>query len=168
MKFKIYVTDAVNATRTIVAHYRVSNGLSFYEDHDELYWNITGNDWDEAVEMFRQLFPCRRARPEYMRWHIRSLRAKKQDAKVTVTGTLVDVQMQRTLEFHEGVSVVVGWDKGFVRAPTKTKLYFRFLRSNWPFVVPVIVFFAMFWLWYTKGRDPRETPLRCKMNRRTA
>jgi uncharacterized membrane protein len=160
LKFKIYVPNAVNATRTIVVHYRVSNGLSFYEDHGELYWNITGNDWDEPVGNASAMISLPAGTTGiHALAYTGTYGAKSQDAKVTTTGTLVEVQMQRTLEFHEGVTVVVGWDKGFVRAPTKSEIFFRFLRSNWPFVVPVIAFFAMFWFWYMKGRDPRRNAI---------
>jgi len=160
LKFKIYVPDAVNATRTIVVHYRVSNGLSFYEDHDELYWNITGNDWDEPVGNVSSTIslPAGTAGIHAVAYS-GTYGSKEQDAKVTVDGTLVELKMQRTLEFHEGVSIVVGWDKGFVRAPTKSEMVFRFLRSNWPFVVPIITLFVMFWFWYMKGRDPRRNAI---------
>jgi uncharacterized membrane protein YgcG len=160
LKFKIYVPNAVNATRTIVVHYRVSNGLSFYEDHDELYWNITGNDWDEPVGNASAMISLPAGTTGiHALAYTGTYSAKSQDAKVTTAGTLVEVQMQRTLEFHEGVTVVVGWDKGFVRAPTKSEIFFRFLRSNWPFVVPIIAFFVMFWFWYMKGRDPRRNAI---------
>jgi hypothetical protein len=160
LKFKIYVPDAVDATRTIVVHYRVSNGLSFYEDHDELYWNITGNDWDEAVGNASAMISLPAGTTGiHAVAYSGTYGAKLQDAKVTTLGTLVELKMQRTLEFHEGVSVVVGWDKGFVRAPTKSEIIFRFLRSNWPFLGPIIIFFVMLWLWYTKGRDPRRNAI---------
>ncbi|MGH9593349.1 MAG: DUF2207 domain-containing protein, partial [Bryobacteraceae bacterium] len=46
LTLKIYVQDANDATRTIVLHYRVTNALRFFDDHDELYWNVTGDEWD--------------------------------------------------------------------------------------------------------------------------
>jgi hypothetical protein len=39
--FKIFIPSASDATRTIVLRYTVANGLRFFEDHDELYWNVT-------------------------------------------------------------------------------------------------------------------------------
>jgi uncharacterized membrane protein YgcG len=157
LKFKIYVPDAVDATRTIVLHYRVSDALTFFEDHDELYWNITGNDWDEPVGNVSAVItlPAGTTGLHALAF-TGTYGSKSEDARVQTLGTLVEVQMRRTLEFHEGVSVVVGWDKGFVRARTKTEIALRFLRSNWPFVIPIITLFVMFWLWYLKGRDPRR------------
>ena len=50
VKYKIWVPGAENATRTVVLRYRAKNGLRFFEDHDELYWNVTGDEWDVPIE----------------------------------------------------------------------------------------------------------------------
>jgi hypothetical protein len=47
---KIWIPGATDATRTFVLKYRVRNGLKFFEDHDELYWNVTGDEWDVPIE----------------------------------------------------------------------------------------------------------------------
>ncbi len=156
LKFKIYVPDAVDATHTIVLHYRVSDGLRFFEDHDELYWNITGNDWDVPVgSASAQIILPAGTTGLHALAFTGSYGSRSQDAKVEIAGALVNVEMLRTLEFHEGLTVVVGWDKGFVRAPTKSEIFDRFLLSNWPLFVPFIVLIVMFLLWYARGRDPR-------------
>src|SRR4029077_16931800 len=49
LKWKIYVDDATDVDRTIQLHYQVRNGLKFFEDHDELYWTVTGDEWDVPV-----------------------------------------------------------------------------------------------------------------------
>lgn len=67
--------------------------------------------------------------------------------------------MRRPLAFHEGLTAVVGWDKGIVREPGALARAALFLRSNWLFAVPLGVFGVMFWLWYTRGRDPRLRPI---------
>jgi uncharacterized membrane protein YgcG len=68
----------------------------------------------------------------------------------------VDVHTLHPLEFREGLTVVVGWDKGLVHAPTQSEQVTQFLASNWPLFAPALAFLAMFWLWFTRGRDPRE------------
>jgi len=163
LKYKIYVSNAVDATRTIALHYRVSDALRFFEDHDELYWNITGNDWDEPIENASGtiMLPVGTTGLHALAF-TGSYGSKSQDAKVETLGTLVNVEMRRTLEFHEGLTVVVGWDKGVVHAPTTSDTVFRFFRSNWPLGIPIVAFFVMFWLWYTKGRDPRRKPITVK------
>jgi len=163
LKYKIYVPGAEDATRTIVLHYRVSDALRFFEDHDELYWNITGNDWDEPIENASAMIelPAGTTGLHALAF-TGTYGSKSQDAKVEILGTLVNVRMLRTLEFREGLTVVVGWDKGVVRAPTTTDKIIRFFRSNWPLGIPVVAFVVMFYLWYTKGRDPRRKPITVK------
>ncbi len=160
LKWKIYVDDATDAVRTIVLHYRVSNGLKYFEDHDELYWNVTGDEWDVPVgnASAQVLLP-----PGVT--GIRALEftgaygSRAQNADVTTSENSVSVSMLRPLAFHEGLTVVVGWDKGFVKEPGTSDLVSQFLASNWPIFFPVPIFLFMFWLWYARGRDPRVGPV---------
>src|ERR1039457_6335099 len=52
---KIYIPNAVDATRTVEIAYRVRNGTRFFDSndldsHDEFYWNVTGNDWQVPID----------------------------------------------------------------------------------------------------------------------
>ncbi len=49
LKYKIWVPGANNTTRTVILKYQVKNGLKFFEDHDELYWNVTGDEWEVPI-----------------------------------------------------------------------------------------------------------------------
>jgi len=160
LKWKIFVDDANDAVRTIVLHYRVTDGLKYFEDHDELYWNVTGDEWDVPIEnaSAQILLPP----------HTTGIRAteftgshgsRAQNADVTTSENSVEVSMLRPLGFHEGLTAVIGWDKGFVTPPTTSDLVNQFLESNWPLFLPIPVFIFMFWLWYTRGRDPRVGPI---------
>jgi hypothetical protein len=52
-KVKIWVPGARDTTRTVILRYRVKNGLRFFEEHDELYWNVTGDEWEVPIESAR-------------------------------------------------------------------------------------------------------------------
>jgi len=156
LELRIFVPNAADAVRTISLHYRVRNGLRFFEDHDELYWNVTGNGWDVPIEFASAHITLPAA--------VSGLRAstftgvygsRAQDSEVDVLGSNVDVKTARSLTFHEGLTVVAGWDKGLVREPGSTEKVSQFLESNWPLFVPVIALALMAWLWYTRGREPR-------------
>lgn len=56
----------------------------------------------------------------------------------------------------EGMTIVVGWEKGVVRAPSrwKTVLFGLNLAENWVFAAPLMAFGYMLTLWYRKGKDP--------------
>jgi uncharacterized membrane protein len=160
LKWKIYVDDATNAVRTITLHYRVSNGLKFFEDHDELYWNVTGDEWDVPLENVSAeiLLPSGVTGIRTAEF-TGSYGSRAQNAEATTSDNRVEISVTRPLSFHEGLTAVVAWDKGFVTEPGTSEKIQQFLASNWPIFFPIPVFLFMFWLWYTRGRDPRVGPV---------
>jgi len=160
LKYKIYVPGAENATRTVILHYRARNGLRFFADHDELYWNITGDEWEVPIEAVRARIELpSKATGVRATGFNGAYGSTAQDARVAIEGTSLLVTMPQPLGFREGVTVVVGWDKGAVPEPTATDRVLGFLASNWPLALPIPVFFAMFALWRRLGRDPEELPI---------
>ncbi len=160
LKWKIYVDDATDVDRTIRLHYQVRNGLKFFEDHDELYWNVTGDEWDVPVgNASAQVLLPPGVTGVRTNEFTGSYGSRAQNADVTASENTVEVSMLQPLSFHEGLTVVVGWDKGFVKEPGTSDLINQFLASNWPIFLPIPVFLIMFWLWYTRGRDPRAGPV---------
>ena len=157
VQFKIYVPDPDNSTRTIMLHYRALNALRFFDDHDELYWNVTGDEWDAPIQAASaeiQLPPG--VTGLHAVAYTGSFGSRAQDAQVEIKGDTVEIHTTQALGFHEGLTVVAGWDKGFVHAPGTLEKTWLFLRSNWPFFLPVLAGLAMFWLWWTRGRDPER------------
>jgi uncharacterized membrane protein len=81
------------------------------------------------------------------------------DAEIDIAGNGVEVRTTAPLPYHAGLTVAVAIDKGAIREPTAADIIGRFLRSNWPLLLPVGVFCLMFYLWWTRGRDPRLRPI---------
>lgn len=160
LKLKIYIPGAEDNTRTIVIHYRVRDGLKFFEDHDELYWNITGDEWEVPILQAgaRILLP-EGASGIRATAFTGAYGSREQNASVEIVGVAVEARMLRPLSFREGLTLVAGWDKGVVHEPGGAELVSLFLRSNWPLLLPLVALAGMFWLWYTRGRDPRLHPI---------
>jgi len=160
LKLKVWVPGASDATRTVVLRYRVQNGLRFFDEHDELYWNVTGDEWQ---------VPILAATAEVeLPAEAKNLRAvaytgaygsREQAAIVDVSEHAVRIRMQRPLNFREGVTVAVGWDPGIVQRPTALTQAGFFLQSNWPFGLPLVIFVLMLGVWNAWGRDPRRRPI---------
>jgi len=159
-KFKIWVPSAEDVTRTVWLHYRVAGGLRFFDDHDELYWNITGDEWDTPIESASAEITL----PEGASG-VRAIAfngvygSTARDAKVKIDGGTVRVRMPKALGFQEGVTAVVGWNTGLVARPTAADKANRFLAVNWPLLLPLPVLFGMLALWWRRGRDPRKRPV---------
>jgi len=159
-KLKIYVPDADNSTKTISIEYSVSDALKFFEDHDELYWNVTGDEWDIPI----QSASARIILPEGT-MNIRAniftgaYRSRAQNADIEIAGNGVEVRTREPLHLHEGLTVAVAFDKGFVHEPTAASRFAQILRSNWPLGIPIVAFVVMLYLWWTHGRDPHLRPI---------
>jgi uncharacterized membrane protein YgcG len=159
-KLKIYLSDPDNSVKTISIEYTVSDALRFPEDHDEFYWNVTGDEWTAPI----QAASAHVVLPEGTT-NIRanvftgSYRSRAQDADVEIAGNAVDFRTREPLRIHEGLTVGVAFDKGFVHEPTAFDKFALFVRGNWPLVLPVLTFFVMFYVWWTRGRDPRLRPI---------
>jgi uncharacterized membrane protein YgcG len=160
LNLKIYIPNADDSTRTISIHYTVSDAIKFFDDHDEFYWNVTGDEWSIPIEsagahiVFPEGTSNLRAKA-----FTGAYRSTVRDAIVEISGTGVDVQTRDPLPMHEGLTVSVAFDKGAVREPTALSRLSRILRSNWPLFLPILAFFVMFWWWWTHGRDPRLRPI---------
>src|SRR5713226_6207418 len=120
-KLKIYVPNTDNSTQTISIEYSVSDALKFFEDHDELYWNVTGDEWDIPI----QSASARIILPEgttNIRANIftGAYRSRAQNADIEIAGNGVEVRTREPLHLHEGLTVAVAFDKGFVHEPTWT------------------------------------------------
>ena len=157
LKFKISVPGAQDATKTVMLHYRVLNAIRFFEDHDELYWNVTGGEWDAPIRSASAKIEL----PD----GVTGLHAiaftgaygsRESDAQVETKGNIVQVSANHPLSYREGLTVVAGWDKGFVHPPSTAAEIALFLRSNWPLFLPFVAFLLMLWLWWTRGRDPER------------
>jgi uncharacterized membrane protein len=160
LKLKIYVPDADNSTRTVSIEYTVSDALRFFDDHDEFYWNITGDEWPMSIAEASAHITLPNGTSD-IRTNVftGAYRSVGHNAAAEITGTGVDVHTTMPLAMHEGLTVAVAFDKGSVREPSPLSKLARILRSNWPLGIPVIALPIMFWRWWTRGRDPRLRPI---------
>lgn len=160
LHLKIFVPDADDSYRTINIQYTVSDALRFFEDHDEFYWNITGDQWDvpigNASASISLPVDAKNIRANVFTGAYRSI-AKNAEAEIAGNG--VEVHTTVPLGYHEGLTVAVAFDKGAVEEPGALDKLALFFRSNWPLFLPILVFAFMFWLWWTRGRDPRLRPI---------
>jgi uncharacterized membrane protein len=67
--------------------------------------------------------------------------------------------MPQALSYREGLTAVVGWDKGVVTAPTVADRALGVAGSNWPLLIPIPVFLFAFLAWRRWGADPRQRPI---------
>ncbi|MDE3168960.1 MAG: DUF2207 domain-containing protein, partial [Acidobacteriota bacterium] len=133
LRFKIYVPNADDSARTVVLRYRVLDAVRFFPDHDELYWNVTGDEWEEPINAASAHIELPAGTTGlHATAYTGVYGSREQQAEVSVQGNAVDIRTTTPLGFRAGLTAVAGWDKGFVHPPSAGQKVWLFLRSNWP------------------------------------
>ncbi|HMF89379.1 MAG TPA: DUF2207 domain-containing protein [Candidatus Angelobacter sp.] len=155
LKLKIYVPGAVDATRTVVIEYSVANATKFFEDHDEFYWNVTGNDWPAPIDNASAtvFFPAQTS-GLLKAQAFSGVYGSSDPARSSVEGPSASFETARPLPMHGGLTVDVYIPKGLLHEPGALTKAARFVRSNPILTLPLWAFAVMFTTWWFKGRDP--------------
>ena len=91
------------STAPFIWNTRCSNGLKFFEDHDELYWNVTGDEWDVPVgNASAQIFLPQGVTGVRTNEFTGSYGSRAQNANVTASENTVEVSMSRPLCVSRG------------------------------------------------------------------
>ena len=139
--------------------YNVQNGILFFSDHDELYWNVTGNGW--PVEIGSAVATVRvdsggRPLPLRTRCYTGARGSREEACRISDAPEGATYRATRGFRPGEGMTVVLGWEKGVVAPPPRWKRLLLALdpSRNWGFLAPAATLGFMLALWSRKGRDP--------------
>ena len=149
---------------TYTLTYETTRQIGFFENHDELYWNVTGNEWAlpilnaKARVSLPASVPAAEIRTEAYtgptgarRQHYESSLDIQQRAAFATT---------KPLRPGEGLTIVVMWPKGHVQPPTSSQKLGYLLRDNRGLLMGLagllLLLAYYFWAWLQVGRDPRS------------
>jgi uncharacterized membrane protein YgcG len=147
---------------TYTLTYRTTRQLGFFPDHDELYWNVTGNGWIFPIEHASAtvLLP-RGIKPDAI---VRDGYTGPQGSLGTAFESSVDSEARvsfattSTLEPAEGLTIVVSWPKGFIAEPTQEMKVRWFLEDNASTLAGLVglaILLAYYLIaWALVGKDP--------------
>lgn len=105
---------------TYTLRYRAGGQIGFFENYDELFWNVTGNAWAFPIDAARGTIRLPPAAGRVVRKAAYTGRAGETGADVRFAGgesNLVTVAATRPLAPGEGLSLAVAWPKGAVAPP---------------------------------------------------
>lgn len=149
---------------TYTYRYRANRLLGFFEHHDELYWNVTGNRWafpiDKASATVRLEFDAPRDQLMVEAYTGR-LGSKGQDyGRYLDEAGAIHFVADNPLPPAHGMTIVVGWPKGFVVEPTSLQRAGWLLSDNRSLLIAVLGFVLLLAyyipLWRKEGRDPEQ------------
>lgn len=105
---------------TYTIQYHVNNAINFLRDADELYWNVTGNNWDFPIERAQaniQLPDSAVIENGY--GYTGVLGSKGQDYVTSKSdANQITFTTTRPLQPGEGLTIAADWQKGIINPPT--------------------------------------------------
>jgi hypothetical protein len=152
---------------TYALTYQTRRQLGFFDDHDELYWNVTGNGWAFPIERAEARVQLPPGIPlESIRMEAYTGPAGAQDrnyrARIIDDGS-AEFATTQPLDVHEGLTIVVGWPKGVVTAPTPAERLHDFFSDNRTALIAIAGWFVLLGyyalVWSSVGRDPAPGPI---------
>jgi len=154
LHLKVFVPGAVNATRTVNIEYGVPNATKFFEDHDEFYWNVTGNDWSVPIDAasVTVFFPPETSGSLRVQAY-RGVYGSAEPAQSSVEGPSASAEAAN-LPMGAGLTIDAYIPKDLLSEPGNLSKAGWFVRSNPGLTLPLWAFVVMFSLWWFKGRDP--------------
>lgn len=166
---RVYIGDSNKTLSsgyyTYTIKYKTDRQIGYFDDHDELYWNVTGNGWSFAidkatatvhlpddVDMSKVNFEAYTGKQGSTE---KEYTAYKDKYNNTVTFTTTS-----NLYSEEGLTIVVGFEKGIVHEPTfEEKLGYFFDDNKGVFIglicTAIIIVYCII-TWCKVGKDPKK------------
>ncbi len=144
--------------KTYIITYEIQRAISFqFQDHDELYWNATGEEWTIPILNASASITYPSAIPEnavQTACFTGGYGSNETSCDYQINGNTIYYESTRTLNSHEGLTIVAGFPKGYITPITVMQKIWWTLQDNWGYLIPVLTFIILYYLWWTRGRDP--------------
>ncbi|RKY94877.1 MAG: hypothetical protein DRQ13_07765, partial [Ignavibacteriae bacterium] len=149
---------------TYTIKYKTNRQTGYFEDFDELYWNVTGNGWDFVIENVKVIvnLPSGINRSEikidgFTGYY--GSEGKEYEGEV-ISGSKIKLQTTRKLNSTQGFTILVQFPKGFVFEPTTSDKVACFFQDNIPSVIGLLgviillIYYSL--IWVKVGKDPQK------------
>ncbi len=149
---------------TYIFRYKANRMLGFFDEHDELYWNVTGVEWEFPIDKASATVALKfEGDPAIQRTDAFTgpMGSTGKDFVAHIVGRAsVTFESTRVLVPHEGLTIVFSWPKGFVLPPSQVQKATWLLTDNVNLFVALSGLVAMLLyfipVWRNFGKDPEE------------
>lgn len=130
--------------------YQVERALLYFADHDELYWDVTGHDWEVPITSATAVVSL----PDGSMisatdCYTGDYGSTSQDCGVALDGSVAAFASAGPM------TVDVAFAKGVVYEPSTVQKIGLFFADNWLAVLPLILIIGVVMVWWKLGRDPK-------------
>jgi len=151
-----------SGSHTYSIHYTMTRMGRSFADHDELFWNATGNYWTFPIlqSVTRVTLPAGATINNLIGYTGKPGSTEKAVTITRVSDNQAIFRTTRRLEAGEGVSVAAAFQSGILTQPQGLDANLNWLSDHRDLVVPVaallLVLLYNLLAWNAVGRDPKK------------
>lgn len=154
---KIKIGDAdkyINGDQTYKITYEVSKGIRFFDEDDELYWNVTGNFWPTSIlHASAEIHLPTGTTANKITCYTGPHESYEQNCAGKINGNIVEFKSNEFLNSNEGLTIVVSIPKGILVEPI-TPWWISFLKII-GMIILILIAIEPIYTFYKKGRDKK-------------
>jgi len=163
---RIYIGDENTYLSPGIYEYQLSyittRQLGFFDDFDELYWNVTGTDWNFAINKASAMVTLPDTVTDFqLTGYTGTQGSTQQNLEHRRLGSnQVYFATNQPLKTREGLTIVAGWPKGLINPASAAQQRAWFLADNKPSLIigggaiALLIYYLLLWLRF--GKDPES------------
>lgn len=153
---KIYIGDKHKllnpGKHSYVITYETNRQLGFFSDHDELYWNVTGCGWKVPIDQVLVNVKLPASIPlqsVFTKGFTGYYGSKAQNYRASIENSIVSFAATCSLKPNQGLTICVGFPKGFIQEPSLWQkiAWFCFDNMMMLFLFVVLLLFVLGYIW---------------------
>lgn len=158
-KLELKIGDAdklISGKQIYNINYDVDRAINHFSDHDELYWNVTGNDWPVEIENAKTTISWpQNAKMTQNACYTGILGSNEQNCNINAENNKVTFSTKKALSPGEGMTIASGINLGIIKPYSWVNTLGWFLLDNWGYLIPIVILIFLLNNYYRNGRDPR-------------
>ncbi len=148
----------VTGTQQYTIDYTLRNVISFYDDHDELYWDVNGDQWDQTFQhvAVNLHLPSELKTNHPTLCYAGSYQSTATDCAIATNANNINIATTKALGPKQTLTYVVAFQKGYFAPATWYQTVGEYAKPLISFFVPLLLLGGgSIIYWYRKGRDPQ-------------
>lgn len=141
--------------------YEVKGQIGFFDEYDELYWNVTGTDWVFPIEEAAAVIKLPEGGTSInTACYTGAYGTSKGDCKVEGTESRIMFRTSRSLKQKEGLTVAVSFTPGLVKRPpppTQAEIFWHENKQMICYTLSIVIMLLFYIItWIKVGVDPEK------------
>ena len=153
---KIKIGDpakTITGNHTYVITYEVSHVLLEFPENAELYWNVTGSEWDVSIPDSTAVVNSPYALIKEVSCFAGVVGGEEKNCEAKFTDNLAEFNTEEIIGPYKDFTIVVALDKQGLIFPGAIARIGKQISDNWGYVAALLPLLVMIIIWFKKGRD---------------